>query len=319
MTAEAENVEVVEIEIDRIRVSPRNTRKNLEAGQEASSLEDLARNIEEKGLLQPITVRRVGTGFEVVAGQRRLKACQRLGWRKISAIVRENVGDADATAISLIENVHRADMHPLDKARAYQELSIHYRGDLNRVSRETGVRPPTTRTYLNLLELPPNLQDRLSTAEGPAKVEALSALTRTFKDHDEMADVYNQIVGFAQPIQKEILKRSEGDIARIPELVEQAMEGAFDARTCKGLRGKLMCKYIPPGIADYVIDLVEIFRSGDEQSLKGVVRALKNGTPIPVKPAERRQLKAPVRKAATKATGKTSKSRRYNSQKRPTR
>lgn len=268
-------MQLSEIEIDQITLSAQNTRKTQDAGQEDSSLEDLARSIEQKGLLSPITVRKVGSRYELIAGQRRLNACKRLGWHKVPAIVRTDVDDADATAISLIENVHRADMHPLDKARAYQQLSDHYRKNLDRVSRETGVGVATIKKYLSLLDLPAQIQDRISTSEGPAKVDALYALTRTFNDEHEMADVYDQISGFTQPIQKEILKRSGGDIGRIPELVEQAMEGAFDARMCKGLKGRMMCDYIPAELAEVVIDTIEAYRSDDKRSLKDAIRALK--------------------------------------------
>ncbi len=68
-------MEVREIEIDKVVVSAQNTRKRLEAGQEDSSLEDLAASIREKGLLQPIIVRAVGKGYELISGQRRLLAC----------------------------------------------------------------------------------------------------------------------------------------------------------------------------------------------------------------------------------------------------
>ena len=126
-------MEVREIEIDRITVSAQNTRKKLDAGQEDSSLEDLANSIREKGLLSPIVVRIIGAGtYKLIAGQRRLLACRKLAMHSIPAIVRTDLDDTDAAAISLIENVHRADMDPLDKARAFQQLSEHYGGDLRR-------------------------------------------------------------------------------------------------------------------------------------------------------------------------------------------
>jgi ParB family chromosome partitioning protein len=182
--------------------------------------------------------------------------------------------DADATAISLIENVHRADMHPLDKARAFQQLNEKYTGNNERVAKETGVSVSTIRKYLALLDLPPELQDRLSTTEGPAKIDALYTLTRTFQEEEHMTQVYEQISGFTQAIQKEILKRSEGDVSRIQELVEQAMEGAFDTRMCRGLKGKMMCEYIPQELADAVIEFVEEYRT-KQVPLKEMVKKLK--------------------------------------------
>lgn len=268
-------MEVREINIENIAVSAQNTRKKLQAGEEDSSLEDLARSIRQKGLLSPIVVRAMGPkNYELIAGQRRLLACKRLGMQQIPAIVRTDLDDTDATAISLIENVHRADMDPLDKARAFRGLSDHYTGDQERVSKETGVSTATIKKYLSLLELPEELQERLSTSEGPAKIDALYTLSRTFKDKAQMAEVYDRISGFTQTIQKEILKRSEGDISRIPELVEEAMEGAFDTQTCRGLKGKFMCEYIPEELADTVMQLVERYRDG-KVPLKELVKRLK--------------------------------------------
>ncbi|MCS7001172.1 MAG: ParB/RepB/Spo0J family partition protein, partial [Candidatus Kapabacteria bacterium] len=101
---------VHEIPIQDVDVSEFNTRKNLADGQYDSTIEDLAKSIEKQGLLSPITVFRKPDGrYSLIAGQRRLLACKQLGWPTISAIVRESMTDADATAISLVENVHRAD------------------------------------------------------------------------------------------------------------------------------------------------------------------------------------------------------------------
>ena len=77
-----------EIPLEEIRVSELNVRKNLEAGSEDSNIEDLARSIHEKGLLNPITVIKREEGFDLIAGQRRFLACQSLGWASIPALMR---------------------------------------------------------------------------------------------------------------------------------------------------------------------------------------------------------------------------------------
>ena len=77
-----------------------------------------------------------------------------------------------------------------------------------------------------------------------------------------MTETYDRIQGFTQDIQKQILRRSEGDITRVPKLVEQAMTGAFNTQFCRGLKGKLMCEYIPEDFADTVIEMVEQHKKG---------------------------------------------------------
>ena len=102
---------------------------------------DLANSIQEQGLLQPITVRTAGDGqYELIAGQRRFLACRLLGSATISAIVRDDLDDTDATVVSLVENVHRADMNAIDKAKAYQGIYAKYQS-AERVAKETGVKP----------------------------------------------------------------------------------------------------------------------------------------------------------------------------------
>jgi len=261
-------MEVRELPIDQITVSEFNTRKDLMAGTEDSSIDDLAASIRAKGLLNPIMVRSTAAGkYELVAGQRRLLACKKLGMASISALVRSQLDDADATAISLIENVHRAEMNPMDKARAFAALRDKYGGDLQQVSKETGIGGPTVKKYLTLLSLPAPIQERISTAEGPARIESLSMLARTFSDPEDMLEAYNKTAGFTQEIQKQVLKASGGDISRIDDLVSQAQEGAFDTKMCRGLAGKLMCEYIPEELAATVIKIVEQWRQTESQNV----------------------------------------------------
>lgn len=221
----------IDISLDTIRVSPLNTRKDLKAGTEDTSLRDLAESIREHGLLSPVIVMtKPGGGYELIAGQRRFRACQQLGKQTIPAIVRDDLDPTDATIISLIENVHRADMSPIDKAHAYQSLYDRYQ-TYYRVSEATGVSPSTIRRYLHLLNLAPAIQQSVSTGEGPAGVGTLSNLAKTFDPQDQEA-VLGKIGGFGQRIQSEIIKRSHGEMSSLDELRRQALEGAFSARTC---------------------------------------------------------------------------------------
>jgi len=219
--------------LDALFVSSLNTRRDLGAGQEDSGIEELAASIPEKGLLQPITVRPAAGGrYEVIVGQRRFLAGRKIRHDPISCVVRDDVDDADAVTISLVENVHRADMNPLDKARALKAIYDRY-NSYPRVAKETSWSQTTIRRYLSLLDLPPEIQEKIGTTQGPAGVGALSRLASTFHGEDA-AEVYSKISGFKQNIQEEILKRSGGDIGKIDALVHEAMEGAFEVRMCGG-------------------------------------------------------------------------------------
>ena len=215
----------------RLVVSTLNVRKTLDAGQDDSNIEELAASIREKGLLSPLTVRPLADGrFEILVGQRRYLACKLVPLDPVPCLIKEGLSDADAISLSLIENVHRADMHPIDKAKALQALLAKL-GSYESVAKESACSVPTIRRYLKLLELPTVLQDRIGTADGPSGISALSRLASTFSG-EEAVMAYNEISGFTQRVQEEILKRCDGSLERLDDLVEEAQEGVFDMRRC---------------------------------------------------------------------------------------
>ncbi len=269
-------MEIRDIELSTIKVSELNTRKDLNAGTEDAGLEDLANSIKEKGLLTPIIVKKNNDdSYGLIAGQRRFLACKRLGWGTIPAIIRDITDDTDATIISLIENVHRADMNPIDKARAYQKIYEKYL-DYNKVVKETGVSISTLKKYLTLLNLAPSIQEKLTTAEGAAGIGTLSKLSETFAP-DEQEKVLDKIGGFKQQIQLEMIKRSGGNVDTLEELREQAIEGAFDIHLyplCRSLEG---CQFIPEELIEHVKEAIRKFEEeGDSSSFRETVDTLKN-------------------------------------------
>jgi len=265
-------MEVKDIKMVDIRLSEFNIRKDLNAGTEDTGLEDLAESIKDKGLLNPLILRRLEDGtYELIAGQRRFLSCQKLGWKTIPAIIRDVSDDTDATILSLIENVHRADLNPIDKARAYQRIYEKYQ-DYNKVAKETGVSVSTIRKYLWLLNLAPSIQEKLTIAEGPAGIGTLSKIAETFAP-EEQEEVLDRIGGFKQQIQFEMIKRSGGDVDKLEDLREQALEGAFDTRWCRGLDE---CPFIPLQLRKTVKDAIrKVEEGGETRSFKDVVKKLK--------------------------------------------
>jgi len=261
-------MEIKEIKLEDIQVSEFNTRKDLEAGIEDASLEDLANSIREKGLLNPITVMRVKNGkYDLVAGQRRFLACKKIGFQTIPAIIRDDLNETDATILSLIENVQRADMNPMDKAKAYQKIFEKY-NDYKKVAKETGVSVATIKRYLLLLNLSSSLQERVNTSEGSAGVGVLSKLAETFSPQ-EQEKALNEIGGFKQNIQLEIIKRSGGDLNKLLELKWEAMEGAFDTRMC----AEGLCFSLPEELKTQLKRMIN--EGQDFKSLKDVAKELK--------------------------------------------
>lgn len=251
-------MDVKDIEISKIVVSEQNVRKDLTAGTEEANLDDLANSIKEKGLLSPVTVVHKGDHYDLIVGQRRFLACKKLGYEKIAAIIREESDDTDYLTLSLIENIHRSDMSPIDKAKAYNSLFEKY-NDYERVSKETGITIATIKRYIKLLDLDPRLQEKLSNSEGVVGIDAMSKLASTFNP-DEQLVAYESIKGFKGKTQNEILKQSGGDISKVPGLVERAMEGEFDVTMCH----YGFCNRMSDKLKERISDLIKQNRSLDE-------------------------------------------------------
>ena len=123
------------------RVDPECPQGARRRARRLSNIEELAASIREKGLLSPLTVRPLADGrFEILVGQRRYLACKLVPLDPVPCLVREGLSDADAISLSLIENVHRADMHPIDKAKALQALYAKH-GSYEGVAKELAVCP----------------------------------------------------------------------------------------------------------------------------------------------------------------------------------
>ena len=125
----------------------------------ATELEELAASIKVNGLLQAIVVRRSVTGrtFELVAGERRLRAVKQLGWREIPAQIRE-VDDQTLLVLALVENLQRQDLGPLEEATGYASLRDTFGYSQQQIAAAVGKSRPTVANMLRLLALPPSVR-----------------------------------------------------------------------------------------------------------------------------------------------------------------
>jgi len=145
-----------ELEVHTIHPPKYSLRKDI--GQ----LDELIPSIEEKGLLEPIVVRPVEDGFEVVAGHRRLEACKRLGWRKIPCHIIE-LDDREAYEASLIENLQHKTLDPIEEALAFKRYVDEYGwGGMSELARRIGKSVQYVSSRIKLLSLPQDVQDKIS-------------------------------------------------------------------------------------------------------------------------------------------------------------
>lgn len=123
-------------------------------------IEELAVTIEEHGLLQPIVVRKQGTGYEIIAGERRYRAVRSLGWETIPAIVKE-MTDETSASLALIENLQREDLTPIEEAEAYERLLALQDITQEVLARKLGRSQSTIANKLRLLRLPTDVREAL--------------------------------------------------------------------------------------------------------------------------------------------------------------
>jgi len=120
---------------------------------EEKAIGELARSIREKGVIQPIIVREVEDGYELIAGERRLIAARQAGLLKIPAIVKEITDEKDLLEIALIENIQREDLNPIEKARSYRRLISEFDETQEMIAERVGKDRSSVANLLRLLEL----------------------------------------------------------------------------------------------------------------------------------------------------------------------
>lgn len=165
LTGGAASVEMqtapAEVPVDQVRPNPYQPRVEFEP----EAMRDLVESVRTHGVLQPILVRRLEQGgFELIAGERRLRASREAGLRTVPAIIRE-CGPADMLEIALIENLQREDINPMEAARAYQRLMREFGLTQEEVARRVGKARPTIANTLRLLTLPEAIQESIAAGE----------------------------------------------------------------------------------------------------------------------------------------------------------
>jgi ParB family chromosome partitioning protein len=148
---------LVEVPVADISPNPHQPRVHFDE----ESLSELAASIGQLGVLQPVLLRPVGGGFQLIAGERRWRAAERAGLATVPAIVRQS-DDVSAVEQALVENLHRDDLTPLEEAAAFQQLIEDFELTHDDVARRVGKSRATVTNTLRLLGLPPAVQHLLA-------------------------------------------------------------------------------------------------------------------------------------------------------------
>jgi len=174
-----------EIDIDRIATNPDQPRLSLDEGK----LQELVISIRENGILQPILVRPYGSGYQLIAGERRLSAAQRAGLLKIPAVVRD-VPDDRLLELALVENIQREPLNPIEEAQAYENLIEATAGTQEKIAERLGKDRSTVANSLRLLKLPTNVKRLVGDGKlSPGHARALLSSSCSVSEMEKIAQV----------------------------------------------------------------------------------------------------------------------------------
>ena len=238
---------LVELAVADIRPNPYQPRRDADP----VALEELKASIRRAGLLQPVVVRaaRAEGGYELIAGERRLRACQALGWERIPAVRRE-VDDRTVLTLALIENLQRDDLSPVDEARGYDRLIAEFNLTQQDVAEAVGRDRSTVANALRLLRLPAAVlgllhEGRLSVGHARALLGledpgAATALAKEAVDHGlSVRDVEDRVRGGRAPVRRPRLKKGLGqapEVRRIEDALRRRL--GTDVRVTLRSKGK---------------------------------------------------------------------------------
>lgn len=218
--------------VSKIRRAPAQPRRVFDP----TALEELAASIQQSGLLQPLVVRELDGEFELIAGERRWRACQIAGMTEIPVVVRE-MTDAEAFATALVENIQREDLNPLEEAHAYQKLLDDFGYTQATVATAVGKSRSAVANAVRLLNLPTSVQQYVEDGGLSAgHARALAALPM-----NEAADLAEVMVAHDMSVREaEQLVRDSKEPPKAPEKKPNASASFRDDAQVRRVTDELM-------------------------------------------------------------------------------
>ena len=199
--------EIIEVEISELRPNPYQPRKVFDE----SKLEELASSIKEHGVFQPIIIKKSIKGYEIIAGERRVKASGKAGLTKIPAIVR-NLTDEEMMEIALLENLQRENLNSIEEATAYKKLLDNLSVTQEELAQKLGKSRSHITNMLGLLTLPDEIKNLIN--ENKISMSHARVLSK-IEDKEKILDLANQI------IEKNLNVREIEELSRDKEIIKK--------------------------------------------------------------------------------------------------
>jgi ParB family transcriptional regulator, chromosome partitioning protein len=241
---------VRELPVGLIERNPYQTRSQLDE----VALAELAASITASGVIQPVVVRPLENGrFQLIAGERRWMASQRAGKATVPAIVK-HVSNAQAMEMTIIENLQREDLNPMEQARAFERLGREFSLTQEQMAQRTGKDRTTITNYLRLLKLPPYVQEALVFGRltfGHAKAllaldsteQVVSMARKVVMDSLSVRRTEELVSELKNPTRREPkLKPLDPNVRQAQQELERALGVRVEIRDRKG-RGRIVIRY----------------------------------------------------------------------------
>lgn len=255
---------VVYLKTGQIRPSPFQPR--IDFNQERQN--DLIASIKEKGFLQPVLVRKTDDGYELIAGERRLRAAKALSISEIPAIVKI-VKDEEAMIISLIENIQREELNPIEEAHAFQRLIDDFNFTQDHVAQQVGKDRATVSNMMRLLKLPQEIQKSISEgiismghARALLSLENLSEQIKLFQDIISNQLSVREIESLVKTKTKHHKKRSAASAQKDPYVrdIEEDLQRFLSTKVrivATRKRGKVIIDFYSPQDLERIVEVIK--------------------------------------------------------------
>ena len=200
-------VDASEVSIERIARNPHQPRKHFDADDLAS----LSASVREHGILQPLVVRQVDGNFQLIAGERRLRAAQEAGLRKVPVRI-VDFNDQQVVEVALVENIQRSDLNAIEKAQGFKEYIDRFGVNHEQLAQRLGLARSSITNLVNLLEMAPEVQEGIRLNQIS---EAHAKLLKGVKSRDKQVALYKQIVAMGLSVKAtEVLIRDQKEGAK---------------------------------------------------------------------------------------------------------
>lgn len=264
LTEPFKDMQFFPVATEAISYNPYQPRQNYDE----DSLEELKASIKEKGILQPILIRpRKEGGFEVVAGERRLRAAKALGIPNVPAIVKE-ISDSEVLLLALIENIQRQDLNVIDEAKAFERLGKEFQLNHDQIAKAVGKDRATVSNTLRLLKLPAKIQGQIVQEKiSMGHARALLALDNEEAQLKMAHMIISQSLSVrsveglvkqtsTKPLKKaRALKAKDQDIANLEEELRSILGTKVVVEDKKG-RGKVIVEYYSLDDLDRILGIL---------------------------------------------------------------